>query len=289
MSRDLTRRDLMKAGLAGGAMAATTAAGPLLPWSQASPAAAAEPIAAPAPFELEEATIADLQEGMQSGRWTARSLVEAYLARIEELNRKGPELRAVIETNPDALAIADAPRRRAQGEGTARPAARHPDPPQGQHRHGRPDDDHGRLAGARRDRSRSRDAFLAARLREAGAVILGKTNLCEWANFRSTRSTSGWSGRGGQCRNPYALDRNSVRLQLGLRRRPSPPTSRRPPSAPRRTARSSRRPRTAASSASSPRVGLVSRAGIIPIAHSQDTAGPDGPHGRRRRRSCSAP
>ena len=134
--------------------------------------------------------------------------------------------------------------------------------------------DHGRLARpGRRDRRR-RTRSSSRGCARPGAVILGKTNLSEWANFRSTHSTSGWSGRGGQTRNPYALDRNPSRLELrlggGRRREPL----RRRPSAPRPTARSSARRRQRRSSGIKPTVGLVSRAGIIPISHTQDTAGP---------------
>ena len=207
-----TRRALMKAGLATGALAA---ANPLL-----SPAASAAPAPAAAsalPFELEEATIADLQAALASGKETARSLTEKYLARIDALNTKGPELRAVIEINPEALAIADALDAERRGKGSRGPL------------HGIPilikdnidtADRMTTTAGslALEGSIPSRDAFVAARLRAAGAILLGKTNLSEWANFRSTRSSSGWSGRGGQCRNPYALDRNALGLQLGLRR-----------------------------------------------------------------------
>ena len=165
-------------------------------------------LAAAAEVDVVEATLADLQQRMASGRITARALTQAYLARIEALDRRGPELRSVIEINPDALAIADGARRRAQGERAARPAARHPGPAQGQHRHRRPHDHHRRLAGARGLDPAARRLRRRAAARGRAAILLGKTNLSEWANIRSTRSTSGWSARGGQCRNPYALDRN---------------------------------------------------------------------------------
>ena len=160
-----------------------------------------------APFDLEEATIADLQHRMDAGQDTSRSLVEKYLARIDAIDRRGPALRSVLEINPDAGIIADgldAERRNGRVRGPL---------------HGIPillKDNIGTrdrmmttagslaLAGA----PAPADAFLVERLRAAGAVILGKTNLSEWANFRSTHSSSGWSGRGGQTRNPYALDRN---------------------------------------------------------------------------------
>src|SRR5262249_44429201 len=156
---------------------------------------------------LEEATIADLQQRMTSGRETARSLVEQYVARIDAIDRNGPALRSVLEVNPDALAIAD----RLDAE---RRSGRIPGPP-----HGIPILLKDNIATADRMMTTAgslalvavtppRDAFIVSRLREAGAVILGKANLSEWANFRSTHSSSGWSGRGGQTKNPYALDRN---------------------------------------------------------------------------------
>ncbi|MFY9826535.1 MAG: amidase family protein, partial [Thermoanaerobaculia bacterium] len=144
------------------------------------------------PFELEETTIAALQEGMKSGRHTARSIVEAYLGRIEELNRKGPELRAVIETNPEALAIADALDSERKAKGPRGPL--HGIPvllKDNIGTHDRTTTTAGSLA--LEGSIPPRDAFLAARLREAGAVLLGKANLSEWANFRSTHSSSGWS------------------------------------------------------------------------------------------------
>src|ERR1035438_671780 len=160
------------------------------------------------PFDLEEATIADLQQRMESGQETARSLAEKYLARIAAVDRSGPSLHSIIELNPDALAIADSLDAERKSRGPRGPL------------HGIPvlikdniaTADHmmttaGSLALA--GSKPPADAFIVKRLREAGAVILGKTNLSEWANFRSTHSTSGWSGRGGLTRNPYALDRNT--------------------------------------------------------------------------------
>src|SRR5438034_4769538 len=159
------------------------------------------------PFVLEETTVAELQRGIASGRFTAAALVRHYLKRIEELDRNGPRLKAVIELNPDALAIAGTLDKERQAKGPRGPL------------HGIPVlikdniDTHDRMtttAGslALAGSIAPRDAFLVERLRAAGAVIIGKTNMSEWANFRSTHSTSGWSGRGGLVRNPYALDRN---------------------------------------------------------------------------------
>src|ERR1700730_2131991 len=161
----------------------------------------------PAAFDLEEATIADLQQRMESGRESARSLVEKYLARAEAIDRSGPALRAVIEINPDAIAIADGLDAERKSRGPRGPL------------HGIPILLKDNVATADRMMTTAgslalagtkppKDAFIVERLREAGVVILGKTNLSEWANFRSTHSSSGWSGRGGQTRNPYALDRS---------------------------------------------------------------------------------
>ena len=225
-----------------------------------------------APFPLEEATAAQLQDWMSSGRYTARQIAEQYLRRIDQIDRSGPALHAVIEINPDALSIADALDAERRTKGPRGPL------------HGIPvlikdnidtGDRMMTTAGslALEGSHPSQDAFLVARLREAGVVILGKTNLSEWANFRSTHSTSGWSGRGGLVRNPYELDRNACGSSSG----------------------------TGAAIAASlaaigvgtetdgsivcpsganglvgikPTVGLISRAGIIPISHTQDTAGP---------------
>ncbi|MBN2410287.1 amidase [candidate division KSB1 bacterium] len=221
---------------------------------------------------LEEVDIAGLRRGMESGQISAVSLVEMYLSRIREIDKSGPAINSVIELNPDAMEIAaalDAERRDHKIRGTL---------------HGIPvmlkdnidtADKMSTSAGslALVNNHPLKDAFVARKLRQAGAIIIAKTNLSEWANFRSTRSTSGWSGRGGQTKNPYVLDRNPCGSSSGS---------------------------AAAVSANlcavalgtetdgsvvcpshvngivgiKPTLGLVSRSGIIPIAHSQDTAGP---------------
>jgi amidase len=256
----------MKAGVAGGALAA---AGPILPVAAAAPGQ--EPASLPA-FELEEATIARLGEGLRSGEYTAVSLVEKYLARIEELNTRGPELRAVIEVNPDAHAIAEALDAERREKGARGPL------------HGIPILLKDNIATADRTTTTAgslalegsvpaKDAFIAERLRAAGAVLLGKANLSEWANFRSERSTSGWSSRGGQCRNPYALDRNPSGSSSGSAAAASANLC--------AAAVGSETDGSIVSPSSrcgivgiKPTLGLLSRSGIIPIAHSQDTAGP---------------
>jgi amidase len=225
-----------------------------------------------AAFPFAETTIDELQRKMAAGELTARALASAYLERIAEVDRSGPKLNAVIELNPDALAIAeqlDAERRAGKVRGPL---------------HGIPilikdniatldqmQTTAGSLAlvGSRPPR----DAHVVVRLRAAGAVILGKTNLSEWANFRGTGSTSGWSARGGQTRNPYALDRNPSGSSSG---------SAAAVSANLCVAAIGTETNGSIVSPSSicgivglkPTVGLVSRSGIIPIAASLDTAGP---------------
>src|SRR5947207_4667617 len=226
----------------------------------------------PAPFELEEATIAGLQAGLESGKYTARSLAAAYLQRIEELDRKGPALRALLEANPDALAQAGALDAERKAKGPRGPL------------HGIPVLVKDNIA--TRDRMQStagslalagvvppRDAFLVERLRAAGAVLLGKANLSEWANFRSTHSSSGWSGPGGQCRNPYALDRTPSGSSSGSG--VAVAASLCAAAIGTETDGSIVSPSTCCSIVGiKPTVGLESRAGVIPIAHNQATAGP---------------
>lgn len=268
----LTRRAFVTSGVLGGALAMSGLPG--LPGVRSGEAAAApaEPPPAPAPFELEEKTISQLQEGMKSGQYTARQLIETYLARIEELDRKGPALHAVLETNPEALQIADALDAERKAKGVRGPL------------HGIPILLKDNIATADRMETTAgsqallggkppRDAFVAARLRAAGAILLGKTNLSEWANFRSTHSSSGWSGRGGQCRNPYALDRTPSGSSSGSGAGTA--ASFAAAAIGSETDGSILSPSSACSLVGlKPTVGLLSRAGIIPISHSQDTAGP---------------
>ena len=223
-------------------------------------------------FELDEMTVAQLQSGMQSGRFSAVSLTKKYLARIEQIDKHGPALNAVIELNPDSLAIAQALDRERAAKGTRGPL------------HGVPmlikdnldtRDRMSTTAGslALAGSIAGRDSFVAQKLRQAGVVLLGKTNLSEWANFRSSHSTSGWSGRGGLTRNPYVLNRNPSGSSSGSAVAVAANLC--------ALAIGTETDGSILSPASvngivgiKPTVGLVSRAGIIPIAHSQDTAGP---------------
>jgi amidase len=259
----MKRRDFVRLGLAAGAGAGMEAATPI---------AAAATSTAAGTASILEAGVQAQQAAMQAGKLSSSALVQQYLARIAAIDKAGPRINAVIELNPDAPAIAaelDRERKAGRVRGPL---------------HGIPvlikdniatadkmSTSAGSLAldGVRA----SRDAFVAQKLREAGAVILGKTNLSEWANMRSTHSISGWSGRGGQTRNPYALDRNTsgssagsgaavaaslATLAIGTETDGSivSPSS------------------TCGIVGIKPTLGLVSRSGIIPIAHSQDTAGP---------------
>ncbi len=237
---------------------------------------AAEPAsvsrATPRPFELEEFTINNLREGLKAGRFTARSIAEMYLARIDEVDKRGPAVNSIIEINPDALAIADALDKERRDKGPRGPL------------HGVPilikdnidtadkmKTSAGSLALA--ESIAPRDSFVAQKLRQAGAVILGKTNLSEWANIRSNHSTSGWSGRGGQTRNPYALDRNPCGSSSGSGAAVAANLC--AAAIGTETDGSIVCPSSANGLVGiKPTVGLVSRSGIIPISHSQDGAGP---------------
>ena len=222
--------------------------------------------------EIEERTMAQLQQQMADGEMTAQSLLTMYLERIEQLDRQGPELRSIIELNPDAMSIAAELDRERRERGPRGPL------------HGVPmllkdnidtADKMTTTAGslALEGSHPLQDAFVTQRLRAAGAIFVGKANLSEWANFRSSHSSSGWSGRGGQGKNPFVLDRspcgsssgsgqsvsaNLIAAAIGTETDGSIvcPSS------------------TNGIVGIKPTVGLVSRAGIIPISHSQDTAGP---------------
>lgn len=228
--------------------------------------------AAPPAFELEEATVADLQRRMREGSLTARELTQRYLERIESIDKHGPALNAIIELNPDAPAIAASLDAERKAKGARGPL------------HGIPIlikdniDTADRMmttAGslALAGSIAARDSVVAERLRAAGAVLLGKTNLSEWANFRSSHSTSGWSGRGGLTRNPYALDRNACGSSSGSGAAVSANLC--------ALAIGTETDGSIVCPASTngvvgikPTLGLVPATGIIPIAHSQDTAGP---------------
>jgi amidase len=224
------------------------------------------------PFALEENTLADLQSAMASGRMTARSITQMYLDRIQALDRTGPTLRAVLEINPDALSIADSLDRERKVGKVRGPL------------HGIPILIKDNIDTADRMTTTAgsyalagsiplQDATIAAKLRAAGAILLGKTNLSEWANFRSTHSSSGWSGRGGQAKNPYVLDRNPCGSSSGTGSAVS--ANMVAVGIGTETDGSIVCPSSVNGIVGiKPTLGLVSRAGIIPIAHSQDTAGP---------------
>jgi amidase len=237
-----------------------------------SHAAAQNPAKDVAPFELDEMTLADLQDAMRSGKFTSRGLVSRYLARIAEIDKAGPAINAVIELNPQVLAIADELDAERKSKGPRGPL--HGIPVLIKDNIGTADrmrTSAGSLALA--DFTPAQDSGVARRLREAGAVILGKTNLSEWANFRSSHSSSGWSGRGGQTRNPYALDRNPCGSSSGSGAGVSANLC--AIAVGTETDGSIVCPSSANGVVGiKPTVGLVSRAGVIPISHTQDTPGP---------------
>ena len=266
-NQGLSRRSVLKTTLLGVASAAITPA-----LSRGRALAAAAPASPVKLFHFDEATISDLQVQMKSGQLSAHALTAAYLARIAEIDKSGPKLNSVIEVNPDALAIAEALDSERKQKSPRGPL------------HGIPvlikdnietsdrmQTTAGSLAlvGSRP----AQDSGVARKLREAGAVILGKTNLSEWANIRSSHSTSGWSGRGGLTKNPYALDRNPCGSSSGSGAATSANLC--------TVAVGSETDGSIVCPSSvngivgiKPTLGLISRAGIIPIAHSQDTAGP---------------
>lgn len=255
----MNRRDFVKVGMGAGS---TLAAHP------AFAALASDP----AQRFIASADVAQLQAAMTSGKHTAQSIVKLYLARIAKLDKAGPKLNAIIELNPDALAIAKALDAERKAKGPRGPM------------HGIPvlikdniatGDKMLTTAGslALAHGPAAKDSHLAQRLREAGAVILGKTNLSEWANLRSTRSTSGWSGRGGLSRNPYALDRSTSGSSSGSGAAAA--ASLAAVTIGTETNGSIISPASICGLVGiKPTVGLVSRSGIIPLSHTQDTAGP---------------
>jgi len=269
------RRSFLRTALIGGGVATLT---PIYPALGAAREIECPPANAEVkPFELDEITIAELQEGMKSGRFTARALVEKYSARIEEIDKPGidkhgPAVNSVIESNPDALSVAERLDEERKAKGPRGPL------------HGVPilikdnidtADKMMTTAGslALLGSRPAQDSWVAQKLRRAGAVILGKTNLSEWANIRSSHSTSGWSGRGGLTRNPYALDRNPCGSSSGTGAGVSANLC--AVGIGTETDGSIVCPSSSNGLAGiKPTVGLVSRSGIIPISHSQDSAGP---------------
>lgn len=264
-----SRRTFVKSSLMGGVSAAVLPA--LSGERTVSPRSASHAAQVPS-FELDEVTIAELQQGMKSGKYTARSIAEKYLARIDAIDKKGPAINAIIELNPDALAIADTMDKERKFGKVRGPL------------HGIPilikdnidtADKMMTTAGslALVGSKPPKDSTVAQKLREAGAVILGKTNLSEWANIRSSHSTSGWSGRGGLTKNPYALDRNACGSSSGSGAAIAANLC--AVAIGTETDGSIVCPSSANCLVGiKPTVGLVSRAGIIPISHSQDGAGP---------------
>jgi amidase len=270
------RRSFLQSALLGGVAASLTpayAAGAAArDLTERTPNAATPLPAEVNPFELDEVTIPQLQDGMKSGKYTAQSLVEKYLARIDEIDKRGPAVNAIIELNPDALSIAKALDQERNAKGARGPL------------HGIPVLIKDNIDTADRMMTTAgslalvgskppKDSFVAQRLRAAGAVILGKTNLSEWANIRSSHSVSGWSGRGGLTKNPYALDRNACGSSSGTGAGISANLA--VVGIGTETDGSIVCPSSSNGLAGiKPTVGLVSRAGIIPISHSQDGAGP---------------
>ena len=269
MKKEKGRRRFLQSGLAGGFVAAVA---PVIRVGVVEARERPESLAAVPAFEFEEITIAELQEGMKAGKYTARGIAKRYLARIDGVDKRGPAMNSVIEVNPDALAIAEASDRERKEKGARGPL------------HGIPvlikdnidtADKMMTTAGslALVGSKPPKDSVVAQKLREAGAVIIGKTNLSEWANIRSRHSTSGWSGRGGLTKNPYALDRNPCGSSSGSGAAASANFC--AAAIGTETDGSIVCPSSANGLVGiKPTVGLVSRSGIVPISHSQDGAGP---------------
>ncbi len=277
LSRKPSRRSFLQTAAFGGSAAALTPIYPALASARVlSGAASKEAAYEPKPSELDEITLNDLQDGLKSGKFSSRFLVEKYWSRVSDLDMRTdngrPVLNSVIEMNPDALSIADGLDKERKAGNIRGPL------------HGIPvlikdniatDDRMMTTAGslALMGAKAPKDSYVAQKLRAAGAVILGKTNLSEWANIRSSHSTSGWSGRGGLTKNPYALDRNPCGSSSGTGAGISANLA--------AVGIGTETDGSIVCPSSSnglvgikPTVGLVSRAGIIPISHSQDTPGP---------------
>jgi len=267
-----SRRFFLKSSLIGGATAILAPLYPAL--GAAREIASSVPPPEIRPFELDEITISGLQDGMKSGKFTAHSLVEKYSARIEEIDKDkhGPAINSILELNPDALSIARALDEEHKAKGPRGPM------------HGIPVLIKDNIDTADRMMTTAgslalvgskprQDSYVVQKLRSAGAVILGKTNLSEWANIRSSHSTSGWSGRGGLTKNPYALDRNPCGSSSGTGAGISANLC--AVGIGTETDGSIVCPSSSNGLAGiKPTVGLVSRSGIIPISHTQDSAGP---------------
>jgi amidase len=267
-----SRRSFLRSTLIGGAAASLFPLYPAL--GAAREIAASVSLPEIKAFELDEITISDLQNGMKSGKFTAHSLVEKYSARIEEIDKDkhGPAINSILELNSDALSIAGALDEERKAKGPRGPM------------HGIPVLIKDNIDTADRMMTTAgslalvgskplQDSYVAQKLRSAGAVILGKTNLSEWANIRSSHSTSGWSGRGGLTKNPYALDRNPCGSSSGTGAGISANLC--AVGIGTETDGSIVCPSSSNGLAGiKPTVGLVSRSGIIPISHSQDSAGP---------------
>lgn len=268
----MKRRDFLTVGTL-----AAAGAGSILTSCNPNPPKTTEPVPAPdavPDFELNEENIQSLQEKMASGKLSSEQITNLYLQRIDAIDKKGPAINAVIELNPDAVSISRALDQERKGGKTRGPL------------HGIPilikdnvntGDKMQTTAGAlaMQGHIAAGDAFVAKKLRDAGAVILGKTNLSEWANFRSTHSSSGWSSRGGQTKNPYIIDHNPCGSSSGSGAAVSANLC--------VVAVGTETDGSVTCPASvngivgiKPTVGLVSRTGIIPISATQDTAGPMG-------------